>query len=174
MNEGWMGVEAPLRSGLVFMVSRFVCEGAGLLSSQAPREQAGSDSKRVPAAVPRLWSLRAGVAPPDRPPGVTAGQGGALGRVALRPLGVRLNSEWGSCSRGKGRMARREEGGYPSAVSDRRATKPGGPFLENPPGGGSFGRALRWLRRYSPLRGCAGLAASITPKIPRRRTPLTV
>ena len=38
---------------------------------------------------------------------------------------------------------------------------------------GSFVRGLRWLGHHSPLRGCSGLAASGTPKIPRRRTPLT-
>ena len=70
-------------------------------------------------------------------------------------------------------MARREEGGYPTAVSDRPATKPDAPFLDNPKGGGPFGRVLRWLGRHSPLRGCSDLAASDTPKTPRRRTPLT-
>src|SRR5256885_16654996 len=67
-------------------------------------------------------------------------------------------------------MARRDEGGYPPAVSDREATKPAGPFRENPPGGGSFAGGLRWPGPYSPLRGCADLAASATTKIPRRRT----
>jgi len=81
-----------------------------------------------------------------------------------------------SCFRGKGCMARRDEGAYPPAVCDRGATKPGGLFLENPPGGGSFVRGLRWLGRYSPLRGCSvgqsgsDLAALATAKIPRRRT----
>lgn len=68
-------------------------------------------------------------------------------------------------------MARRDEGGYPPAVSDRGATTPAGPFRENPPGGRSFAVGLRWLDPYSPLRGCADLAASATAKIPRRRTP---
>ena len=39
---------------------------------------------------------------------------------------------------------------------------------ENPPGGGSFARGLRWLGRYSPLRGCSDLAVLATAKIPRR------
>ncbi len=34
--------------------------------------------------------------------------------------------------------------------------------------GGSFGWGLRWPDRYSPLRGCAGRAASAAAKIPRR------
>jgi len=62
-------------------------------------------------------------------------------------------------------------GRIPAAVSDRGATKPDGFFCENPPGGGSFVRGLRWLTRHSPLRGCSGLAALATAKIPRRRTP---
>ena len=62
-------------------------------------------------------------------------------------------------------------GRIPAEVSYRGATKPGGLFLENPPGGGSFVRGLRWLGRHSPLRGCSGLAALATAKIPRRRTP---
>ena len=37
------------------------------------------------------------------------------------------------------------------------------------PGDGSFGRGLRSLDPHSPLRGCSGLAASASPKIPRRR-----
>jgi len=40
--------------------------------------------------------------------------------------------------------------------------------VENPPGGGAFGCDLRWLDHYSPLRGCAGLAALAAAKIPRR------
>jgi hypothetical protein len=67
-------------------------------------------------------------------------------------------------------MARRDEGEYPSWIFDWGATKPAGPWRENPPGGGSFGCGLRWLAPYSPLRGCAGLAASPTAKIPRRST----
>jgi hypothetical protein len=59
----------------------------------------------------------------------------------------------------------------PAAVADRGATQPAGLFLENPPGGGSFVRGLRWLGRYRPLRGCSSLAALATAKIPRRRTP---
>jgi len=76
----------------------------------------------------------------------------------------------GPCFHKKGWMARRDEGAYPTAVCDRGATKPAGPFCENPPGDGSFGRVLRWLDRHSPLRGCSGLAASASPKIPRRMT----
>ena len=38
-------------------------------------------------------------------------------------------------------------------------------------GGGSFACGRRWLGRYSPLRGCADLAAWATAKIPRRSTP---
>ena len=41
--------------------------------------------------------------------------------------------------------------------------------LDNPPGGGAFGCALRWLIPHSPLRGCSELAASLTAKIPSRR-----
>ena len=56
-------------------------------------------------------------------------------------------------------MARRDEGGYPQRSLTEEATKPGDLFRKNPPGGGSFVRGLRWLSRYSPLRGCSGLAA---------------
>ena len=38
---------------------------------------------------------------------------------------------------------------------------------------GLLRKDLRWLDRYSPLRGCSGLAVSASHKIPRRRTPLT-
>jgi len=63
-------------------------------------------------------------------------------------------------------------GGRISAgIFDRRATKPGGQLRENPSGGGSFGRGLCWLGPYSPLRGCADLAALASAKIPRRSTP---
>ena len=86
----------------------------------------------------------------------------------LPPKSLSENSK-GPCFRGKGRMARRDEGAYPTAVCDRGATKPVGPFRENPAGDGSFGLGLRWLGRYSPLRGCAGLAALAQAKIPRRR-----
>src|SRR5438876_2551258 len=68
-------------------------------------------------------------------------------------------------------MARRDEGAYPPAVCDRGATKADGLLPENPPGGGSFARGRRWLVPYSPLRGCAELAALATAKIPRRRPP---
>ena len=64
-------------------------------------------------------------------------------------------------------------GSIPAGVCDRRATKPAGRFRENPPGGRSFAGGQRWLSRCSPLRGCAGLAASATTKTPRRRTPLS-
>ena len=80
------------------------------------------------------------------------------------------NTVW-SCFRAKDYRARRNEGAYPPAVCDRGATKPGGPLLGNPPGGGSFVRSRRCLGRYSPLRGCSGLAALAATKIPRRRTP---
>src|SRR5712691_3674531 len=71
----------------------------------------------------------------------------------------------------------RDEGG--AARSHHRATpkafasraKAGGLFPENPPGGGSFVRGRRWLVPYSPLRGCAELAALATAKIPRRSAP---
>ena len=33
-----------------------------------------------------------------------------------------------------------------------------------------FAGRLRWIGRYSSLRGCAGLAALATTKNPRRRT----
>src|SRR5713226_3146615 len=67
----------------------------------------------------------------------------------------------GRCFRGKGRMARRDEGGAarghhgatPKAFASR--AKPDGLFPENPPGGGSFVRGRRWLVPYSPLRGAA-------------------
>src|SRR5712692_5433141 len=83
----------------------------------------------------------------------------------------------GRCFRGKGRMARRDEGGAarghhgatPKAFASR--AKPVGLFRENPPGGGSFIRGRRWLVPYSPLRGCAELAALATAKIPRRSAP---
>ena len=65
-----------------------------------------------------------------------------------------------SCFRGKGRVARRDEGAYPEWVCNRGATKPGCLFRENPPGGGPFGCGLRWLGRHSPLRGCSGNAHS--------------
>src|SRR5437870_3495171 len=68
-------------------------------------------------------------------------------------------------------MARREEGEYPWWIFDRRTTKPGSLFRENPKGGESFARGLRWLGRHSPLRGCSGLAALAPAKILRRRTP---
>src|SRR6185503_9212300 len=68
-------------------------------------------------------------------------------------------------------MARRDERAYPPAVCERGTTKPENFFHENPPGGESFGRGLRWLGSHSPLRGCSDLAASALPKIPRRRTP---
>jgi hypothetical protein len=75
----------------------------------------------------------------------------------------------GSCLPKKGWMARRDEGAYPTVVCDRGATKPASPFWANPPGDGSFVRGLCWLNRHSPLRGCSGLAASASLKIPRRR-----
>src|SRR5260370_38304573 len=74
-------------------------------------------------------------------------------------------------------MARRDEVlphgqlAYPPWVCERGATKPGGLWPENPPGGGSFARGRRWLPPYSPLRGCSELAALATAKIPRRRPP---
>src|SRR6266446_3457914 len=71
-------------------------------------------------------------------------------------------------------MARRDERAYPpaGAASGRHgATKPDGLLPENPPGGASFARGRRWLVPYSPLRGCAELAALATAKIPRRRPP---
>src|SRR3989449_9255396 len=75
------------------------------------------------------------------------------------------------CFRGKGRMARRDEGEYPWWIFDRGATKPDGLFPENPPGGGTFVRGRRWLVPYSPLRGCSELAALATAKNPRRSAP---
>jgi hypothetical protein len=68
-------------------------------------------------------------------------------------------------------MARRDEGEYPWWVFDCGATKPAGFLRENPSGGGSFVFGRRWLGRYSPLRGCASLAALAKAKIPRRSTP---
>jgi len=80
------------------------------------------------------------------------------------------NSE-GSCFRGNGPGARREEGASPSWGFDRGAMKPAGRFHENLPGGGPFAGGRRWLGRYSPLRGCASLAAWPAAKNPHRRTP---
>src|SRR6185436_8069025 len=68
-------------------------------------------------------------------------------------------------------MARRDEGENPSWIFDRGATTPVSLFCENPPGGGSFAFGLRWLERYSPLRGCSALTALSKAKIPSRRTP---
>jgi len=68
-------------------------------------------------------------------------------------------------------VARRNEGASPKRGCDRGATKPEGLLRENPSGGGSFGRSLRWLGTQSPLRGFSRLAASPAAKIPRRRTP---
>ena len=68
-------------------------------------------------------------------------------------------------------MARRDEEEYPSWIFDRGATKPDGLWRENPPGGGSFARRLRWFVPYSPLRGCSELAALPAAKIPRRSAP---
>jgi hypothetical protein len=76
-----------------------------------------------------------------------------------------------SCFRGNGRMARRDEGEYPSWICDREATKPDGHFRENPPGGGPFAWDLCWLGRQSPLWGCSDLAALVPAKISRRRAP---
>jgi hypothetical protein len=45
------------------------------------------------------------------------------------------------------------------------------PDGESPPGGRSCARGLCWLGPYSPLWGCADLAASSTVKIPCRRPP---
>ena len=68
-------------------------------------------------------------------------------------------------------MATRDEHTLPALRDEREATPPDRPCCENPPGGRSFARGLRWLGPYSPLRGCAGLAALSTAKIPCRRTP---
>jgi len=62
-----------------------------------------------------------------------------------------------------------DERAYPLAVCERDATKPESLFRENPLGGGSFARGLRWLGPDNPLRGCSDLAASPPSKIPRRR-----
>jgi len=67
-------------------------------------------------------------------------------------------------------MAGRDEGEYPSWVFDCGATKRDGLGRENPAGGGSFGFGLRWLGRYSPLRGCFVRSASPKTKIPSRST----
>jgi hypothetical protein len=76
----------------------------------------------------------------------------------------------GSCFRGNGPRTRHEEGA-PQARGELENEYPAGRFRENPPGGGSFAGGRRWLGHDSPLRGCAGLAAWATVKIPRRRTP---
>jgi hypothetical protein len=69
-------------------------------------------------------------------------------------------------------MARRDEGASrPAARYDRGPTKPDGLLRENPPGGESFARGLRWLVPYSPLRGCSELAVLAPVKILRRRPP---
>jgi hypothetical protein len=52
--------------------------------------------------------------------------------------------------------------------STEESTKPDGLFRENPSGGGSFARGLRWIGRHGLLQGCSGLAALATAKIPRR------
>jgi hypothetical protein len=77
-----------------------------------------------------------------------------------------------SCSWEKGCGARRDEGAYPPGVWDQGATKPGGLFPDNPPGGGSFVRGLRWLGRYSPLRGCSvGQSGSDLRRLGRSQNP---
>src|SRR6266700_3703259 len=60
-------------------------------------------------------------------------------------------------------MARRDARAYPQAGAVRGhqgARRPDGLLPEYPPGGGSFARGRRWLVPYSPLRGCAELAAT--------------
>ncbi len=52
--------------------------------------------------------------------------------------------------------------------STEESTKPDGLFRENPSGGGSFARGLRWIGRHGLLQGCSGLAALAMAKIPRR------
>ena len=111
--------------------------------------------------------------------------------VTLRASGPKSLSEnsKGSCFRGKAGLARRDERAYPLWVCKRGATPPDRPYCENPPGGRSFARGLRWLgplasqasasqrpgvdvrsaQAVSPLRGCAGLAALVTAKIHCRR-----
>jgi hypothetical protein len=81
-----------------------------------------------------------------------------------------------SCFRRNGRMARRDEGAYPSWICDREATKPDAHFRENPTGGGPFAWDLCWLGRQSPLWGyrcpCGSTLAALVPaKISRRRAP---
>src|SRR2546425_5425706 len=71
--------------------------------------------------------------------------------------------------RDEGGAARGHHGATPKTFASR--AKPDGLFRENPPGGGSFVRGRRWLAPYSPLRGCAELAALATAKIPRRSAP---
>src|SRR5260221_13524338 len=70
---------------------------------------------------------------------------------------------------GEGGAGRGHHGATSKAFASR--AKPDGLFRENPPGGGSFVRGRRWLVPYSPLRGCAELAALATAKIPRRSAP---
>jgi hypothetical protein len=86
------------------------------------------------------------------------------------PKSLSENSK-GFCFRGKAGRARRDERAYPQRSVSLEATPPGRAFRENPSGGGSFACGLRWLVPYSPLRGCAELAALATAKISSRRTP---
>ena len=115
-------------------------------------------------------------------------QGGALAEIApsvtkrirSRPRNITRNAlpsspslraclkiPWASCSRRKGRMARRDEEDTRSGTSNRGATPPASLSRENPPGGGPFARGRHWLGRHSPLRGCSDLPALATAKIPR-------
>ena len=118
--------------------------------------------------------------------GAPTKSGGANG------LKSRAENSEESCFGSEGWMARRDEGDgharrrttslresnlqglgspYLSWVFDQGATKSDGRQHENPLDGGSFVRGRRWLGLYSPLRGCSGLAAWPTAKIPRRRAP---
>jgi len=96
--------------------------------------------------------------------------------VLLRPIaesGLKsLSENWeGSCFRGQGQMARRDEGGYPqrSLTEEQRSQMalPTKTLRAAQP----FGVGRRWLDRHSPLRGCSALAAWANTKIPHRRTP---
>jgi len=66
-------------------------------------------------------------------------------------------------------MARRNEGASPQRAVTEEQRSQTAFCTETPRGGGSFGCGLRWLGRYSPLRGCSGFAALAAAKIPRRR-----
>ncbi len=154
-------------------VKPFVAElGADMVASAS----GGAFAKDILGEV-KVWDAATGAVLLTLP-----GHGGGVTSVAFSPDGSRLASAggdqtvracliipWESCFRGKGWMARRDEVGYQQrAPTEEQRSQTA--FSSETPGGGSFVRGLRWLGRHSPLRGCSGLAALATAKIPRRRT----